>query len=105
MNQYVYVSLSLIGLCGIVGAGVAIGSGCAPGLPALLLPLSLSSPLPALFCPAERHPTPPLVLPCSVGMMAMQAAELEKQEVKVVAHSPMEKVSLDKGFAAQGARN
>jgi len=27
MNQYVYVSLSLIGLCGIVGAGVAIGSG------------------------------------------------------------------------------
>ncbi|KDD73361.1 hypothetical protein H632_c2256p0, partial [Helicosporidium sp. ATCC 50920] len=27
MNQYVYVSLSLIGLCGIVGAGVAVGSG------------------------------------------------------------------------------
>ncbi|KAI8112492.1 hypothetical protein M9434_003815 [Picochlorum sp. BPE23] len=27
MNQYVNVSLSLLGLCGIVGAGVAIGSG------------------------------------------------------------------------------
>jgi hypothetical protein len=27
MNQYVYVSLSLIGLCGLVGAGVAVGSG------------------------------------------------------------------------------
>ena len=31
MNQYVYVSLSLIGLCGIVGAGVAIGSGYVAG--------------------------------------------------------------------------
>lgn len=27
MHQYVSVSLSLLGLCGIVGAGVAIGSG------------------------------------------------------------------------------
>lgn len=27
MNQAVYVSLSLIGLVGIVGAGVAVGSG------------------------------------------------------------------------------
>lgn len=27
MNQYVNVSLSLIGLCALVGAGVAVGSG------------------------------------------------------------------------------
>jgi hypothetical protein len=45
------------------------------------------------------------VLPRSVGMMAMQVAEMEKQEVKVVAHSPIEKVAVNKGFAAQGARN
>ncbi len=66
LSQEVSVSLSIIALVGLMGAGVAVGSG--------------------------------------VGMMTMAAAEEAKKQESaapgVVAHSPLERVVISRGFAA-----
>ncbi|PSC74638.1 DNA-3-methyladenine glycosylase [Micractinium conductrix] len=66
LSQNISISLSIIALCGLVGAGVAVGSG--------------------------------------VGMMSMAVLEAEKQQQASVAHTPLEKVVVSRGFAASGAQ-
>ena len=109
LSQEISLSLSIIALVGIVGAGVAIGSGvgepprCQPPHPP---PFSHRSPS-AELCPSSHLPAArcPLLL---AGMMTMAAVEADakKQEgAKAVAHSPLERVVISRGFAASAMQH